>query len=303
MSVATVPPALAEIAVPSAAGAVLRLRRHGNARAATRLVVSHGNGFAIDGYVGFWSRFLAGFEVVAFDMRSHGRNPRAEPANHDYAHMVQDIDTVGQAIRAGFGDKPTAALLHSMSAQSALLQTLAGPVHFAALLLFDPPNVPAPGHPVRDAMVAYEHKLADWAARRPARFADPAELAADFAATRSGRRWAPGAALAMGRAVLRRSDDGWELVCPREREASMYLQGIDLGLWPHRRDVPVPVMLIGADPDCPYPAATGLSNRALAREGGFDHRAIPGTSHLLQLEEPAACAEAALSWLARLGLA
>jgi pimeloyl-ACP methyl ester carboxylesterase len=175
-------------------------------------------------------------------------------------------------------------------------------VHFDALIAFDPPNVPAPGHPVHQAMVGYEHKLANWARGRPTAFADPADLAADFAATRSGRRWAPGAALAMARAVLRRRGEGWELVCPREREASMYLQGIDLGLWPRSADVPIPVVLIGADPDCPYPAATALSNRALAREGGFDYCAIPGTSHLLQLEEPAACAEATLAALERLGL-
>jgi pimeloyl-ACP methyl ester carboxylesterase len=296
------PEPLAEIAVASADGAVLRVRRHGNPDAATRLLVSHGNGFAIDGYIDFWSRFLAEFDIVAFDMRSHGHNPVAEPANHDYAHMAQDIDAVGRAVRAEFGRKPSAGLFHSMSAQSALLQTIAGPVHFDALVAFDPPNVPESGHPVREAMVGYEHKLARWASDRPVRFADPADLARDFAATRSGRRWASGAAVAMARAVLRRDDEGWKLVCPREREASMYLQGIDLGLWPRRQDVPIPLVLIGADPDSPYPAATALSNRALALEGKFDYRALPGTSHLLQLEEPAACAEAALGALERLGL-
>lgn len=297
------PETLTEIAVESADGAVLRVRRHGNVHAATRLFVSHGNGFAIDGYIDFWGRMRAGFDIVAFDMRSHGRNKRAEPANHDYAHMAQDIDAVGRAVRVEFGRKASAGLFHSMSAQSALLQTLAGPVHFDALIAFDPPNVPASGHPVREAMVGYENKLARWASQRPTRFADPAELAGDFAATRSGRRWTEGAALAMARAVLRRGGAGWELVCPREREASMYLRGIDLALWPQRQDLPIPLVLIGADPDCAYPAATALSNRALAREGGFDYRAIPGTSHLLQLEEPAACAEAALSALTRLGLA
>ena len=97
--IARLPEPLAEIAVESADGAVLRVRRHGNVHAATRLFVSHGNGFAIDGYIDFWSRFLAEFEVVAFDMRSHGHNPVAEPANHDYAHMAQDIDAVGRAVR------------------------------------------------------------------------------------------------------------------------------------------------------------------------------------------------------------
>jgi pimeloyl-ACP methyl ester carboxylesterase len=301
--IARLPELLAEITVESADGAVLRVRRHGNPDAATRLLVSHGNGFAIDGYIDFWSRFLADFDIVAFDMRSHGHNPVAEPANHDYAHMAQDIDAVGRAVRAEFGRKPSAGLFHSMSAQSALLQTIAGPVHFDALIAFDPPNVPAPGHPVRDAMVGYEHKLARWANHRPMCFADPSALAADFAATRSGRRWTQGADVAMARAVLRRGGEAWELVCPRDREASMYLQGIDLGLWPHQQDLPIPLALIGADPDCPYPAATALSNEALAREGGFDYRAIPGTSHLLQLEEPALCAEAALSARGRLGLA
>jgi pimeloyl-ACP methyl ester carboxylesterase len=305
--IARLPEILAEIAVESADGAVLLVRRHGNPRAPVRLLVSHGNGFAIDGYIDFWGRLLAEFDIVAFDMRSHGHNPVAEPANHDYAHMARDIDAVGRAVRAEFGRKPSAGLFHSMSAQSALLQTIssteAGPVHFDALVAFDPPNVPAPGHPVHDAMVGYEHKLARWASDRPMRFADPADLAGDFAATRSGRRWASGAAIAMARAVLRRDGEGWELVCPREREASMYLQGIDLGLWPRQDDVPIPVALIGADPDCPYPAATALSNLMLAREGGFDYRAIPGTSHLLQLEEPALCAEAALAALIRLRVA
>jgi pimeloyl-ACP methyl ester carboxylesterase len=300
---AALPEPRAEIAVESADGAVLRVRRHGNIRAATRLLVSHGNGFAIDGYIDFWSRLLPQFDIVAFDMRSHGHNPVAEPANHDYAHMALDIDAVSRAVRAEFGYKPSAGLFHSMSAQSALLQTFAGPAHFNALIAFDPPNVPGPDHPVRAAMVAYENKLARWASQRQAHFAEPAELAADFAATRSGRRWAAGAAVALAWAVLRESGEDWELVCPREREASMYLQGIDLGLWPRRQDLSIPVVLIGADPDRPYPAATALSNHALARESGFDYRAISGTSHLLQLEEPAACAEAALSTLAQLGLA
>lgn len=108
----------------------------------------------------------------------------------------------------------------------------------------------------------------------------------------------------MAHAVLQpEPQGGWALACPRELEASMYLQGIDLDLWPTRELIGVPTILIGADPERPYPAATGLSNRALAREGGFDYRAIPGTSHLLQLEAPAACADAALGFLEAGGFA
>lgn len=302
-------PPLAEITATSADGAELQLRRFGNPAAPVRLYVSHGNGFAVAGYADFWRHFLADFDLVLFDMRSHGVNPRAHPGNHDYAHMVEDIDAVGRAARAEFGLKPAAGLFHSMSAQAALLQTIAasgnaGAAHFAALVLFDPPNVPPPGHPAHRPMVDYEDKLETWAAARRDRFAEPQELAAEYARTRSGRRWPADAAARMARAVLQADGaEAWALACPRGCEASMYRQGLGLGLWPVQSDVPVPVALVAADPGGPYPAATGIANRALAAEGGFAYRAIRGSSHLLQLEEPAACAAAARGFLTRFGLA
>ena len=297
MSLPEIPQPRAVCTATSKDGAVLKVRRHGNPLG-PRLLVSPGNGFGVGGYFHFWRRFLADFDVVAFDMRSHGQNPPADPAHHDYAHMVEDLDAVCRAIADEWGEKPAAGLFHSMSAQCAMSQALGGRSAFAGLVLFDPPNVPAPEHPVYAAMVAYEHKLADWARRRPKRFDDPNQLAAEYAATRSGQVWAEGAAALMAGAVLQPAPrGGWELACSRELESSMYLQGIPLGLWPKREQIGVPVLLVGADPERPYPAATGLSNRALAEEGGFDYRAIPGTSHLLQLEEPDACAEAAAQFL------
>ena len=77
---AAVPRPHSEIEIASEDGALLKVRRHGDPRAAIRLFVSHGNGFAVDGYADFWGGFLGDFEVVVFDMRSHGRNPRADPA-------------------------------------------------------------------------------------------------------------------------------------------------------------------------------------------------------------------------------
>lgn len=296
-----VPAPHAVIEVAAEDGARFKVRRHGNPRG-PRLMLSHGNGFGIDGYFPFWRRFLDDFEVVVFDMRSHGQNPRADPPNHDYAHMTADFDAICRAAREEFGPKPIAGLFHSMSAQCAMLQALAGRSEFEALVLFDPPNVPPPEHPMRGKMESYQRKLADWARQRRSHFDDPAELAADFTRTRSGRRWPPGTAQLMAQAVLQPDPaDGWTLACPRELEASVYLQNIPLGLWPKREDFAMAVKLIGADPEAPYPAATGLSNRALAAEGGLDYAAIPGTTHLLQLEEPDACADAALGFLSEIG--
>jgi pimeloyl-ACP methyl ester carboxylesterase len=298
----SLPPAPgAVIDVAAEDGAVIRLRRHGDPRG-NRLIVSHGNGFAVDGYAGFWSRFLAGFEIVLFDARNHGWNPLADPPGHDYAHMARDLERVRAAAAAEFGAKPTAGLFHSMSAQAAMIAALDIGWRFDALVLFDPPNNPSAGHPVRASMTGYLIMLVAWARARRERFDDPAELARDYAATRAGRGWAEGAHLAVARSVLRREDDGWELRCPRQLEASMYEQGMHLDLWPAASAFAGPVKLIGADPARERPDPTALSNEALAREGGYDYLAMAGAGHLLQLERPAACADAAREFLAGAGI-
>jgi pimeloyl-ACP methyl ester carboxylesterase len=209
---------------------------------------------------------------------------------------------VWQAAQEEFGARSAAGLFHSMSAQSAALQAIAAGQRFETLVLFDPPNVPPEGDPAREPMLAYLRRLVEWAAGRREHFAEPAELARDYAATGAGRNWSEGAHELVARSVLRPDPNGgWSLACPRDYESSMYAQGITLGLWPRRAEIPGPVVLIGADPDRSRPSPTALSNRALARDGGFDYAAIPGTGHLLQLEAPDACAEAALEFLVKVG--
>jgi pimeloyl-ACP methyl ester carboxylesterase len=297
----SVPAPIAVIDIAGKSGAVIRIRRHGNSNG-PRLIVSHGNGFAIDGYLGFWSRFLTDFEVVLFDARNHGWNPLADPPNHDYAHTARDLDVVREAAEAEFGRKPTAGLFHSMSAQAAMIAALEHGWRFDALALFDPPNNPADGHPIRPAMVRYLNLLADWSMGRHDHFADPDELARDYAATRAGRNWAPGSHRQVAEAVLRPEGDGWTLRCPPALESAMYVQGISLGLWPHAREFAGPIKLIAADPTRERPDPTALSNQALAREGGYDYLPMPGTGHLLQLEKPEACADAVLEFLSGVGI-
>jgi hypothetical protein len=52
--------------------AITRVRQHGEPSQSVRLVLSHGSGFAIDGYFPFWQHLLTQFEVVVFDHRNHG---------------------------------------------------------------------------------------------------------------------------------------------------------------------------------------------------------------------------------------
>ena len=284
-------------------GAVVHVRRHGRPDGA-RLYVSHGNGFAVDGYWPFWGPLAERFDLIVFDMRSHGWNPRAASGRdgHTYAQMALDLERVVREVTARYGPRPSAGVFHSMSARAAMKHALEVGFPWDALILFDPPNVPPPGHAVYDTMDVFERRLADWAVARPERFADPGELARQYADTRAHRTWVDGAHDLMARAVLRHDDGGWVLACPPELEASIYLQAMTLNLWPPASAYGGPVKLIGADPDAPGAPGPALANRALAEEGAYGYEAIPGTGHLLQIQQPEACRRTLLEFLAAAGV-
>ena len=135
--------------------------------------------------------------------------------------------------------------------------------------------------------------------RRQTRFADPSELSQQYADTRAHTTWVPGAHALMARAALRRCEagDGWELSCPRELEASIYLQAMTLNLWPPYDAYGGPVKMIAADPEARAAPAPAFANQALAEELGYVYEAVPGTGHLLQIQKPAECRRAMLAFL------
>jgi len=286
-------------------GAVVRVRRHGRGDG-PRLVLSNGNGFAIDGYAPFWAPLCERFDVVVFDMRNHGRNPLAASGadGHTYAQMALDLERVVRALAARLGPRPTVGVFHSMAARAAMKHAVELGFPWSALVLFDPPNVPPPGHRVHAVMDEFERRLAAWARQRPDRFADPSELARQYAATRAHATWVPGAHDLMARAVLRRDEAAgdWVLACPRELEASIYLQAMTLNLWPPPAAYGGPVKLVAADPDAPGAPGPAFANRALAEDLGYEYEAIRGAGHLLQIQEPEACRRSMLRFLADLGI-
>jgi pimeloyl-ACP methyl ester carboxylesterase len=158
-------------------GAVIRVRRYALAGAA-RLFLSNGNGFAIDGYYPFWGPLAERFELIAFDMRNHGRNPPASSGRdgHTYAQMALDLERVVRLVGQRFGRRPSVGVFHSMSARTAMKHAIEIGFPWKALILFDPPNVPPPGHRYYEVMDVFEHRLAEWATGRQERFTDPAEL-------------------------------------------------------------------------------------------------------------------------------
>jgi pimeloyl-ACP methyl ester carboxylesterase len=290
--------------VPLEDGAAIRMRRHGNPNG-VRLMLTHGNGFAADAYYPYWRHLLSRYDMMVFDFRNHGQNTPVVPSNHNYAQLARDLERVVQAVRDKVGAKPNVGIFHSMSGRTAMKHAIEIGWCWDALMLFDPPNVPPPGHPVYEAMATFEAKLTEWAKNRRRRFGTVEELIEEYDNSRPARLWVDGARELMARSVLRKAPDGdgYELVCAPENEAAIYAQAITLNLWPKASEFGGPVTLIGCDPDFKGAPATGIANRALGTEGGYDYRVVPGTSHLLQIEKPEECVKLTLEFLGKHGLA
>jgi pimeloyl-ACP methyl ester carboxylesterase len=281
-------------------GAVVRLRRHGQ-RDRPRVVLSHGNGFAIDGYFPFWRLLLDAFEVIVFDQRDHGQNPRHSEAHHTYQQIARDSAPIRAAIDRHFGAKPSAGIFHSLSAVANIHGDAEHGVRWEALVLVDP-ALNAPAGEAREAGNRFEHVLAKWAHARPERFADPSELAAQFRASRAAALWVPEAADLMARAVTHPSPDGgYELCCPGAWEAQVYLHNIEMATWKLLPRIASPHLFVLADPE--LPGATPACEIALqaAAEFRLNHATVPGTSHMLQVERPNLCLATIRRFFAKAG--
>lgn len=282
-------------------GAQILLRQHGRA-GAPRLVLSHGNGLAIDGYASFWSHLCADYEVIVFDMRNHGRNPVHDFSQHRFDRFAIDIGEIFDGVAEAFGAGPCVGIFHSMSAIAAASRLgLAGPF-CDALVLVDPPVYPPAGHPLEQSELAEMHALADRASRRPTDYASVDELTAVFSKGRAFSRWVPGAASDMANATLcHRAQTGrWHLCCPREYEAAIYATNHQAVAWQTLAGtLKLPTLLLGADPGLEGQMQPGLLCEALAKIGHFEYQAIPETTHFLQIEKPMACIESIESFLIR----
>ncbi len=273
-------------------GAVIRLRRHGNPDG-PRVVLSHGNGLAIDGYAAWWSLLAPDHDLVLFDLRNHGANPLHEPHAYTWQRLTDDVGEIRSAIDQAFGDKPAVGAFHSLSAICSVAHLVEhGPV-YQGLLLFDPPVYPPHGHALESIELADMHKLAAGARRRTERYDSPLELAAQFARRKAFERWVPGAARDMAAATLRADPvaGGYTLCCPRELEALMYERNDDQRIWAAlTRPQAIPIRILGGDPfldgQAPPPVLCHAMSKVLP---GLSYDWLPGTTHFLQIEEPERC--------------
>lgn len=285
-------------------GAIIRVRRHGK-QDGPRLVLSHGNGLAIDGYLPFWGLLRERYDLVLFDFRNHGENPAHSEAGHDAAHFISDMDRVLAQTAREFGVKPVAGIFHSLSALAAIGHALEHPKSWRALVLFDPPLYPREGHPLGSLQRTDKDLRAARARRRTESYPSPHDFARQLASNRAFKLWRPEAYELMARATLRhdaRSGE-WKLACPRELEARIFEENRQPSLGTRLPEVKAPLKLIGADPDLEGAGPPAKIVRAIAEEASIEYEAIAGTTHFLQIEKPEECVRAMESFLARHAMA
>ena len=107
-------------------GTAIVLRRHGNPDG-PRLVLSHGNGLAVDLYYPFWSLLADDFDLIVYDLRNHDWNEVGAIDKHNMPSFVDDHDRIMEAIDHQYGDKPKVGVFHSVSALISLLSPTRAP--------------------------------------------------------------------------------------------------------------------------------------------------------------------------------
>jgi pimeloyl-ACP methyl ester carboxylesterase len=263
---------------------VIILRRHGNPEG-PRLVLSHGNGLAIDLYYPFWSLLLDDFDLMIYDLRNHGWNAVSSQQRHNVPTFVNDHDRILQAIDRDYGEKPKIGVFHSVAALTTLMSPAKGR-GFSGYVLFDPPLCKR-GASYEEFDKAAE-RLAAMIRRRAQRFRTREELTEVLSFVPAFQRTVPGFFDLMARTTLRPCEDGqgYELRCPREFEAQVTEYAAPYAVLVDFAAFHCPIKVIGADPTLPY---SYLPTLDLSHILTVDYDFLPETTHLLQVEQPEEC--------------
>lgn len=291
-----IPDPLSTLDVRLDADTVTTVRQHGNP-SGTRILVSHGSGFAADLYYPFWSLLANDYEVMVYDLRNHGWNSVGTRRDHNIPTLVCDHDIILESIDRTYGSKPTIGIFHSLTSIVAILSCNE---IYSALVLFDPPL--AKHDMSQTELLEAAALMAAKIRQQEDRFESREEFVEFLKFHPSFKGVSPGVHELMALTTLRESESGhgYELRCPREYEAQLMEYGrsffplLDLDL------VACPKKIIGADPTLPHSYLPTLDQRS-AYEVDYDF--IPETTHLLQLEKPEECVAVTREFLGRHDLA
>ena len=275
---------LATLKVLSVGHTSIIVRRHGNP-SGPRLLLSHGNGLAIDMYYPFWSLLCGQFDVIVYDIRNHGWNPVTEQSLHNVDVFVRDSERVVAKVDQHFGPKPLIGVFHSLSALVALIHE-ARRGAFSALFLLDPP-LSKPGMSEAE-LEAATMRLAAGTRIREVRFDRREQFAELLGYVPYFARAVPGSTRLAAEALLRPvpASSGFELCCPREYEAQILDYATAWAIVVDWREIKCPTKVVGSDPTL---RSSFLPTLDFAEILQVEYDFVPDASHFVQIERPQTC--------------
>ncbi len=273
------------------------VRRYGNPEG-PRLMISHGNGLAVDLYYPYWSLLLEMFDLMLFDLRGHGRNPPGSLTGHSIPAFSRDLESVGQTVDRCFGVRPRAGVFHSVSCLAAALLPSLG-ASYSALVLFDPPLCSAGRGIAHRVLVSSCSRAAARTRIRVCRFRNEQEFIDLMKMQPAMARLRAGVHELMARTTLRPDGrGGYALRCQPEFEARILGSIPRFSRLVDPDSLPVPIKVIGADPNVRhdfFPPCDLRGSRIV------DFESLSGTTHLAQLEKPEECARLTIDFLGGVG--
>lgn len=252
---------------------------------APRIVFVHGNGFHARAYAKMLQPLAARHEVVAIDLRGHGRTTLpADPAGHKSWHIhARDIGRVIEQL----DDRPFIAAGHSMGATSLILAAGAMARQPLALALIEPVILPTGAY--MSAHSPFWTLMSDpmpqrrTALKRRGRWDSREAVIESYRAKPAFARWADGVLDDYLAEALIDEDDGVRLACAPAWEAANFTA---------QRHRPIAAARALETPIHALKAERGSTLYTPARltRLGADIATLPGTSHLAPMEKPGACA-------------
>lgn len=281
-------------------GAEIMIRRW-NTGPSQRILISHGNGLAVDGFRAFGEALMDEFEVIAFDLRNHGRSPGRPEATDHWPRFIADIPEIWAHVEAAFGPRPTHGAFHSMSSVCTLLSQLDTPLPWQSLSLFEPPIPPGISVDFAEDFRLMHEQMATRCEGRRRRFESPEQLVRSFLRADAFRGIPENSVRMLAEASLLRDDADpqcpWRLACPPEVEARNYLEAGALSKhWPELGRIDVPVQIVLGDEAEHSQLELVKGGRLTAETFGFASVTIPSTNHFMQLQRPRDCAEAVIAF-------
>ncbi|KZY34729.1 hypothetical protein A3731_18545 [Roseovarius sp. HI0049] len=287
-------------------GGRVAIRRWGGEKP-ERIVMSHGNGLAIDGFYEFATELMDHFEVVAFDMRSHGQSGPGEVVENPWPRFVADIPEIYEAIQTRFGEKPMHGAFHSLSSIATLMAQSQTPLGWRSLTLFEPPVPPVADVELLEEFEQAHRGLSRRTRARRRRFSGPERLVRSLRRSPTFGGIPDAVTHRLAEAMLYRADHDpeapYELVCDPDLEANTFDIKLPREWWDGLASVQLPVqVVVGTTLGHDLPVLIRTAS-FLAQTFGFACAAVEGGGHLMQMQRPQRSAEHALRFATANGAA